>query len=376
MLLNPTTARQSAAVMPTDSFSLTNNLLAAEWTELAERTGATPYVRPEWVAAWWRAFGAGKLKILTLRRQGRLVGVLPVAYRLGCVRALVNYHTPQSGLLAEDADAACSLAHRLFSGSPRRVSLAGLHVCGISINACQGAAAKAGYRVWTHPYQVSPYLRIETTWEQYQAQLSKSQAIGLHRSLRRLSRQGQVSMDIVTGGERLPEALQQAFAIESLGWKGARHTAIQSHPETVRFYTDIARWAAARGALRLFFLRLDQQPLAMLYALEDQQVCHLLKGGYNPHYRQYSPGNLLLRSVVEHCFATGLRTVEFHGDAEPYKLHWAADTHTFKRFDAFSPSFAGRLSLVAQVHTRQTAKYLLQPLRRRHYAYEHGDTES
>lgn len=361
MMLNPATTWQSAAVTPTDAFSLTDSRLVGEWAELAERTRATPYVRPQWLAAWWQAFGAGKLKILTLKRKGRLAGILPVACRLGCVRSLVNYHTPQSELLAEDADAAYSLAQSLFSGSPRRVSLAGLHECGISISACQRAAAEAGYRVWIHPYQVSPYLRIEDTWEQYQAHLSKSQASGLRRSLRRLSHQGQVSMDIVTGGARLPEALQQAFTIESLSWKGSRRTAIQSRPETLRFYTDIAHWAAARGTLRLFFLRLDQQPLAMLYALEERGVCHLLKGGYHPHYRQYSPGNLLLRVVVEHCFATGLRTIEFHGDAEPYKLHWAADTHRLKRFDAFSPSFAGRLSLVSQVHVRQAAKYLLQP---------------
>lgn len=360
-----------------DSFSLFDNVLTGEWTALVERLGATPYVRPEWVAAWWRAFGTGELKILTLRREGRLVGLLPVARRHGVISSLTNYHTPQSELLAEDAGVAYRLAQALFAGKPRRVCLAGLSAFGAGLNACRQAALEAGYRIWVHPYQTSPYLRIEGGWERFEARPgSSSRAASLHRSLRRLSRQGRVSMDIVSGGDGLSDALQRAFAIESMSWKGARRTAIQSRPETTRFYTDIARWAAARGTLRLFFLRLDRQPLAMLYALVEHSVCHLLKSGYDVRYQQFSPGRLLMRSVIEHCFATGLRTVEFHGDAEPYKLFWTTNAHRLKRFDAFSPSLTGRLSLAAHVHAREAAKYLLHCCGRRRNSDEYGHIKS
>ncbi|MGH8312284.1 MAG: GNAT family N-acetyltransferase [Gammaproteobacteria bacterium] len=376
---NPKRKASALSAALTDSSPLSSSVLTREWNDLAERTGATPYVRPEWVAAWWRAFGAGELRILTLRRKGRLVGLLPVAQRHGCVSSLTNYHTPQSDLLAEDAGVAYDLAQRLFTGHPRRVCLAGLPALGGGINACQRAAREAGYRIWVHPYQTSPYLRIEGSWERYEARLgsSSSRAAGLRRSLRRLNRRGQVSLEIVSSGEGLVAALQSAFAIEALSWKTARHTAIQSHPKTMQFYTNIARWAESRGSLRLFFLCLDRQPLAMLYALEEQGVCHLLKSGYDARYRQFSPGSLLIRSVVERCFAKGLRTVEFHGDAEPYKLQWASETRRLKRFDAFSPSLAGRLSFTAHVHARQAAKYLLHSVgRRRRCIHEHVHIKS
>ena len=369
-------AGNSLVSLQTDSFSLSDSVLTGEWTALAERLGAAPYAQPEWVAAWWRAFGAGELKILVLRRNGRLVGLLPVARRHGCISSLTNYHTPQSGLLAEDAGVAYHLVQILFAGNPRRICLGGLTTMGTDIHVCRRAAEEAGYRIWVHPYQTSPFLRIEGSWEQYEAGLGAGWTSGLRRSLRRLNRHGQVSLEIVSGGERLTEALQSAFAIEAFSWKGAQRTAIQSRPETAQFYNDIARWAAARGSLRLFFLHLDRQPLAMLYALEEQGVCHLLKSGYDPRYRQFSPGSLLMRSVVEHCFATGLRAVEFHGDAEPYKLYWAADAHQLKRFDAFSPSLAGRLLLTAHVHARQAAKYLLHAAGRRRYIHEHDHIKS
>src|SRR5262249_41813831 len=42
--------------------------LAREWEELADRVQAVPWVRPGWVAAWWRAFGKGALEVLAVRR--------------------------------------------------------------------------------------------------------------------------------------------------------------------------------------------------------------------------------------------------------------------------------------------------------------------
>lgn len=347
------------ATLLTDSFTPSDSLLTAEWAALAERQGASPYLRPEWVAAWWRAFGAGELRILTLRREGRLVGLLPVACHRGCVCSLTNYHTPQSGLLAEDAGTAYRLAQKLFAANPRRVSLAGLLPLDQGLSACRRAAMEAGYRVWIHPFQTSPYLSVDGSWAEYEARRGARRRDGLHRKLRSLEQRGNVSLEIISGGERLTEALQKAFAIEALAWKGAHGTAIQSRPETVYFYTSVARWAAASGRLRLFFLCLDREPLAMLYALEQRGVCHLLKCGYDPRYRRFSPGGLLMRSVLEHCFARGLQRVEFLGDAEPYKLCWTSEMHALKRFDAFSSSLVGQLSLTAHVRVRRIAKRLL-----------------
>lgn len=333
--------------------------LAGEWAALASRVGATPFVRPGWVAAWWRAFGVGNLEIRTLRRDGRLVAVLPVTRRYGALRSVTNSHTPRSGLLAEDWSAATELARTLFTGEPRRVSITSLDPVGRSMKACRRAAEKAGYRVVIRPLQRAPYLDIEGNWTEYESRLSRSLVADLRRSRRRLGREGKVYVEIADGLERLEELLREAFAVEASGWKGARRTAIQSCPETQSFYTDVACWAAARHMLRLFFLRLDQRPLAMFYALEERGVCHLLKGGYDPAYRRFSPGKLLMHAVVSHCFSTGLSRIEFHGAAESYKLDWAGAVHERQRFEAFSRSPTGQLAWAAFAYGRSAAKRVL-----------------
>src|SRR5690349_13215588 len=60
-------------------------LLRGEWNELFETSPtAAPPLRFEWVNEWWRVYGpvygdnSKGLRIITLRRDGKLIGVLPL----------------------------------------------------------------------------------------------------------------------------------------------------------------------------------------------------------------------------------------------------------------------------------------------------------
>src|SRR3954470_24948980 len=79
--------------------------LVEEWEDLADRCGASPFVRPGWIAAWSRAFGPDGLEVRVLRRRERLAGVLPLVRRGHRFAFPTNPHTPQFGPLAEDAAA-------------------------------------------------------------------------------------------------------------------------------------------------------------------------------------------------------------------------------------------------------------------------------
>lgn len=333
--------------------------VAAAWDELAGRLAAPPFLRPGWTTCWWEAFGRGALEIHLLERGGRLAALVPLVRRRGALLAAMNCHTPELGLLAEDPAAAAALGRAVFAAAPHRVWIAALDPDGAALAAVRRGAREAGYRVVVRPYQTSPYLPIEGGWGAYRAGLSANLADDLRRSRRRLARQGEVAVEVADGRERLDALLAEAFEVEASGWKGRRGTAIRSRPATRRFYTGVARWAAGEGMLRLFFLRLDGRPIAMLYALETAGVCHLLKGGYDPAFGRSSPGKLLLDAALRHGFETGLGRIELHGDAEPYKLRWTGAVVERQLFEAFSRSPAGRLSWAVRGWGRRAARRLL-----------------
>jgi len=336
--------------------------LGAEWSDLATRLTAPPHLQAGWAEAWWRAFGQGTPELRVLRRDGRLVGVLPIARRHKLLESPANYHTPSFGLQAEDASAAATLSAELFADDPSHVSLTHLEPGSESLETFRAAAEDAGYRVVVRPFIKSLYLDVHGDWERYERDLGRNLLRDLRRSSRNLEREGKVSVEIMRGGKRLDGCLREAFAVEASGWKGAAGTAIQSGPRTQRFYTAIGRWAAERGTLRLYMLRVDRRPLAMCFALQEHAVCHLLKAGYDPAFGGYSPGTLLMHAMFRDCFESGVRRIELNGDAESYKLKWATESHEYKRLEAFAPGVAGQLAWAAFTYSRPVTSRLRERL--------------
>ncbi len=164
----------------------------------------------------------------------------------------------------------------------------------------------------------APYLELEGTWQAYERGLSRNVRSDVQRCWRRLAEAGRVSFEVADGRDRLEALVDEGFGLEAAGWKTARGTAIVSRPETERFYREVARWAAGRGWLRLAFLRVDGQPVAFQYAIEDGGAYYPLKGGYDPRYREFSPGKLIIHATLSRAFSSGLARYEFLGDQAQY----------------------------------------------------------
>ena len=317
------------------------DLLADEWDDLANRTGATPFVRPGWIAAWWEAFGRGRLEVLAVRRAGRLAGVLPVALRFGTAQSPTNWHSPVFGPLAEDDHARDEVAQALFSQPLRRVSISWLAREDPAWHACRRAAARTGRRMRAVSIGRSPYVSVDGEFAEYEARLTSKRRSNLRRLRRRLEGEGELSVQVADGRAGLEDLLTEGLLVEASSWKGSTGTAITSRPETERFYRRVARWAAASGTLRLAFLRLDGRALAFDLALEDAGVHYLVKTGYEPSYRNYAPGVLLRHEMLARAFADGLRRYEFLGVEAEWKREWTDASHELVRVEAFATSLPG-----------------------------------
>lgn len=332
--------------------------LAPEWDELADRVGAEPWFRPGWFEAWWTAFGAGRLRILTLRRGKKLVGVFPLRARLGGVGSLSNWHTPEFGPLAEPGEEV-ALASGLADWKSPRISLAFIDAGRQGMSAFRAASDAAGYRLLTRTLERSPYVDLRRQWTEYEAERGRKLRSELRRRRRRLDASGQFSFEVHDGRERLDELLDEGFRVEAASWKGSRGSAIASQAATSQFYRTTARWAAARGWLRLGFLRIDGQAFAFDFCLEANGVHYLLKTGYDPAYREFGPGVMLRYHMLSRAFSVGLRSYEFLGADEPWKLEWTDTVRERSLVQAFSPSALGRLNWVVVAQGRPLVKRAL-----------------
>jgi len=331
--------------------------LAAEWDALADATGSVPWLRPGWAAAWWRAFGRGRLEVVTVRDGERLVAVAPFARRGGELRSNVNYHTPAFAPLAADHAAGQRILADLFDRTPRRLSILFVSHTPGALEPYREAAAEAGYLAHVRTLERSPYVPIAPgDGRSLEDRLDGRVVRELRRRRRRLGEAGRLEVVVEDGHERLDALLSDGFAVEAASWKGARGTAITSRPETAGFYRDVARWAAARGWLRLAFLRLDGRAIAFDFAIECDRVHYLLKTGYDPAWRRDAPGMLLRQAMLGRAIEAGLASYEFLGRDEPWKLVWTRHVRERVGFQAFRPSPLGRLDWWVQAHARTLAR--------------------
>jgi CelD/BcsL family acetyltransferase involved in cellulose biosynthesis len=343
--------------------------LAAEWEDLAERTGAPPFLRPGWALAWWRAFGTGTPAILTLRRDGRLAALLalhrpgwrasafkteplPLTARPHTLRAMANWHVPVYAPLSEDRAALAELADALVARRETLVSLAFLDPREPWLEACRAASQAAAYRTLSRELPPSPYVDVDGDWEGYERRRAAKHMSDVRRRERRLREAGELSVEVAEGRARLGELVAEGLALEPSGWKAAQGSAIASRSETRAFYEDVAEWLAQRGWLRLAFLRLDGRALAFQFAIEHNGTYFFLKGGYDPDYHRYAPGKVLVHSMLQRAFAIGLTRFDFLGGNEAWKLEWTDTCRQRIVLHACSPSVLGRAEWTAIAHGR------------------------
>jgi CelD/BcsL family acetyltransferase involved in cellulose biosynthesis len=161
-----------------------------------------------------------------------------------------------------------------------------------------------------------------------------------------------VELDVRDGATGLDDDLRLAFELEGSGWKTENGTAIVSRPETLRFYEDLARWAARRGLLRLFFLRVDGRPIAVEIVLVAGRRSFDLKGGYDPEFRKYAPGRVMRDLLLAWAEQNGIETHEFLGEPEAWKLERSHGLWTRYELVAVKGRLRGRAARAALVHGR------------------------
>ncbi len=332
---------------------------AGEWDELADRAQAPPFLRPGWIAAWQRAFGSGELQTIEVRRGGELAAILPMVQQRGRLRAPANWHTPMFGPLGTDSEARLEVVARAFEQPSPVVDLNLVDGDDGELESIARVAREAGRSTLTRCVANSPYISLGSDFAEYERGLSRNRRKALRRHRRKLEEEGAVRLEVHDGRTDLDSLIAEVFAVEAAGWKGRNGTAMSSHPETACFYTDVARWAADRGWLRLALLRLDGRPIACDFALEQGGVWYTLKAGYDEEFRSFGPGALLLSDEIAYCCEQpDLSRMDLLGHEDSFKASWTTQSSPRTWIRSFSKSPVGLFHRVGATCLELARPYL------------------
>jgi CelD/BcsL family acetyltransferase involved in cellulose biosynthesis len=331
--------------------------LETEWNDAVARAAvAHPCLRHEWIRTWWDCFaGKRQLHIVVAREAGRISAIAPLMresvqmYGLPIRRIDVihNDHTPRIDfVIAGDPGAGYRAIWKALYDTRDEWDL--LQLSRIAANsptraAMQQLAGDAGCATGLWCGDVSPYLTLAGTWEQYQAGLSAKFRSNLRNRLSRLTKFGEPALEILDDAATIAAARDEALRLEASGWKQESGTSICSDPAIQRFYTLLAERATAQGWLRLMFLTVGGRRIATSYGSRYANRLFLFKTGYNPEFATCSPFKLLTWFAIQAAYAEGLSEVDFLGDAEPWKLEWTETSRPHDWLFVFSGSVRARL---------------------------------
>lgn len=333
--------------------------LGADWDALADP--GDPFMRREWLEPWLDAFGGEcQPAVCVARRAERIVGLIPLLRKHGCLAAMSNVHTPSFRALASDDQVLAILGTAAADDRRPHVAIGPLAADDRATAILAEAVRSAGRLVTLE--ESYPSLVVDTTgsFDEYRRERLHSFREAERRTRKAEREHGLVIRAVETPPDRGVGFIEAGLLVESSGWKGREGTGILSHADTAQFYRTMARRFAERGELRLSGLWLDGRLAAFDLALAHQRCYWGLKTGYDESFRRIGPGSLLQHAVLKRCFELPIDRQEILAGNEPWKESVATGEWRQCTLRAFRPGPRG-LAQHSWRRVRRRAGHALSP---------------
>lgn len=347
--------REGGALRHVSSLELEH--LREEWRELVLHS-PSPHLQdlPEWILPALRTANTRScFSAIVSRHAGKLIGVLPIVQRsnfLGAIpthviRGFTSDLSPRCDLIHHHAYAklAAQMSWEALREDHRWRVVELPHVPeGGAADTLADYARNEGFRVETISTTSTPIINLTRGSLSYLPAEARVYRDRLETRLRNVRHFGDIQLRSYTSME---EPLHLLMALEKNSRRGGRAPALRAPPEHAAIYTEIGRWAARCGALRVFSLEINGEPLSMLYGITVQDTYYALRVAHDTRLAMYSPGQLVVMAALQELQRQGTRECELVGPVRPWKMVWTSATRKHRSHYIFRPDRRGRTPLAS-----------------------------
>lgn len=332
--------------------------LRPEWNRLLSSSKSDCFFLTwEWLYTWWRHLaGDRQLHLIAVRDGDRLIAIAPLARRprFHFGHPLETLEFLGTGFVGSDyldfiVERGCErVARAAFRDYLGNAGYA-LRWTNVGPNSFAGGlAAFLAERQWgvvDAQINVSPYIPLSgLTWETYLAGLGSEHRYNFRRKWQRVNRDFRVRWLAAHGRHEAREAIDIAIALHQCRWSERRKSDAFHQPELVAFHREFAPLAADLGWLRLYTLRLDDQPAASLYGFLYRGKFYFYQSGFDTVYAKHSVGLLAMGLSIQAALAENATEFDLLRGNETYKAHWARAVRDLRRLELYPSHALGRLS--------------------------------
>lgn len=331
--------------------------LREEWRELVLHS-PSPHLLdlPEWILPAVRASNIrSSFSAIVSRHADMLIGVLPIVQRPTFLGAIPTRVT--RGFMSELSPRCDLIHHHAYAKLATQLSWEALRedqrwrVLELP-NVPQGGAADTlaeyakneGFRVETIPTLSTPIINLTQGSLTYLPAEARVYRACLETKLRKVRQLGDIRLRSYTSTE---QPLHLLIALEKNARRRGGSQGLHTTPESVEIYREIGLWAERCGALRVFSLEINGEPLSLLYGITVQDTYYALRVAHDTRLAMYSPGQLVVMAALQELQSQGTRACELVGPALPWKMVWTSATRKHHSHYIFRPDHRGRTPLAS-----------------------------
>lgn len=348
------------------------------WNRLLQSNPASSiFQTPEWLAAWWQAFGRDKeLRSLVFTdAEGQALGIAPLYRERNSFfgRTLTTLRMVGTGSGDSDAlDFVTSLGNEQLCAELFVRWLdqqKDWDVCGLETLPQNSLVAK---RLGTRPQDagwivdatLTPNFVIDlpAAWPEYLNTLEPSFRPLLTRYPKRLQSRYRVRIRRSECAEELKDHLDILFQLHQMRWTGRGETGAFASTDRRNFYFNMAAAFLRRGWLEFWLLELDGEIVGAQFCFRYKGTVSLLQEGFHPKHTAEKIGYALRAHVLEEMIRGDAKRYDFLGGDDPYKAKFGARQEKYLNLLFAGPSRIGCTYVAAQRRKRQIKTWLKSKL--------------
>jgi CelD/BcsL family acetyltransferase involved in cellulose biosynthesis len=328
--------------------------LEQEWNALLGISAShVPFLRHEYITAWWQGLGGGEwahgeLYVITARTdEGSLIGIAPLFITqnregepalmlIGSIEIsdyldviarpedLPAFMEALLDHLAGEKAPGCALLdwYNLLESSP-------------TIQALQSAAEKKGWGFTREPLQHCPYIHLPGDWEQYIAGIDKKQRHEIRRKMRRAEEYYlPVRWYMLEDGATLDQEVEAFLSLMACDAAKAKFLT----PAMREQLHAIARAAYEAGWLQLAFIEVNGEKAAGYLNFDYMNHIWVYNSGLDFSFGELSLGWVLLGHLLQWANEHKREYFDFMRGDEQYKYRFGAIDRRVMRLVVRRPS--------------------------------------
>jgi CelD/BcsL family acetyltransferase involved in cellulose biosynthesis len=305
-----------------------------EWDELLKRSESYSFFQtPRWNALWWDHFGGDlELLLLLLRdRTGSLKGVAPfyldrveggriVAAFIGGLEC-----SDYLDFIIERGSEKAFFEHlgeylRQRSERPQ-LDLHFISEESKTLTAQNVLFDSPNLYVELKKEEVCPVLNLPSSWEEFLKGLRQKDRHELRRKMKRAASKGHLKVVQTSNPSDLSKDVDAFIELHRKSGEDKRNFMNQ---DVGGFFHSLAQSLLSEGRLALYFLLIDNIPVASLFGIRYGDGIAIYNSGFDPEWGYLSPGIVLFGHVIKEAIDEGCLGFDFLRGNENYKYRLGA----------------------------------------------------